>query len=132
MTAKHTSLLRRALAADALASGVLGIVLIVAASPIAQLFGLPASMLSIIGVLLLPWTAWTGWLAWQAHPPRVQVWSVIGINALWVIDSVVLLMSGWVQPTAFGSAFIVTQAVAVGVLAELQYIGVRRAATLAV
>ena len=130
MIAKHTSLLRRALAADAIVSGTLAIALIVAANPIAQLFGMTASMLSTVGLLLLPWTAWTGWLSRQEHPPRMQVWSVIAINALWVIDSAVLLMSGWVQPTAFGNAFIIAQAVVVGVLAELQYIGVRRAMTL--
>ena len=131
MIARHTSLLRRALAADAIGSGTLGIALIVAAGPFAQLFGLTESMLSVVGLLLLPWAAWTGWLALQSDPPRTQVWSVIGINTLWVIDSVLLLMSGWVQPNALGTAFIVAQAVAVGVFAELQYVGVRRATTLA-
>lgn len=131
MIAKHTSLLRRALAADAIVSGALAFALIVAANPIAQLFGMTASLLSIVGLLLLPWTVWTGWLSRQKHPPRMQVWSVIGINTLWVIDSVILLMSGWVQPTALGTAFIIAQAVVVGVLAEAQYIGVRRAMMLA-
>jgi hypothetical protein len=83
--------------------------------------------LSIVGVLRLPWAAWTGWLARQSNPPRMQVWSVIGLNTLWVIDSVLLLMSDWVQPTALGTAFIIAQAVGVGIFAELQYIGVRRA-----
>jgi hypothetical protein len=127
MIANHTSLLRRALAADSIVSGALGLALIVAAGPIAQLFGMTASLLSIVGVLLLPWAAWTGWLARQSNPPRMQVWSVIGLNTLWVIDSVLLLMSDWVQPTALGTAFIIAQAVGVGIFAELQYIGVRRA-----
>jgi hypothetical protein len=130
MIANHSSLLRGALAADALGSGAIGLAMSVGAGSLAALFGLTASLLSIVGLLLLPWAAWTGWLARQKNPPRMQVWTVIGINALWVIDSVLLLVSGWIQPTPLGTAFIVAQAVAVGVFAELQYIGVRRATML--
>jgi hypothetical protein len=35
-------------------------------------------------------------------------------------------MSGWVSPNLFGQAFIVMQAIAVGVFAELQFIGLRK------
>jgi hypothetical protein len=52
---------------------------------------------------------------------------VIALNALWVIDSVALLFTGWVQPALFGYAFVLAQAAAVAVLAELEYLGLQRA-----
>lgn len=128
MSLHSYSLLRRALAADAIGSGAIALLLSIAAGPLSELLGFAPSFLRTVGLLLLPWTIWVGWLATRTDPPRTQVWSVIGINALWVIDSVVLLLGGWTQPTSLGVAFVIAQAVAVGVFAELQYIGVRRAA----
>jgi len=43
-----------------------------------------------------------------------------------VIDSALLLLSGWGQPSTLGVAFVIAQAVAVGIFAELQFIGQRR------
>ena len=40
----------------------------------------------------------------------------------------VLLLSGYVAPNALGIAFVVAQALAVAVLAELQFVGLRRSA----
>ena len=40
--------------------------------------------------------------------------------------SVALLFSGAVTPNLLGEAFVAVQAIAVGALAELQYIGLRR------
>jgi hypothetical protein len=54
------------------------------------------------------------------------VWAVILCNAVWVADSLLLLMSGWVQPTALGTAFVLAQALLVGLFAELQALGLRR------
>jgi len=54
---------------------------------------------------------------------------VILINALWVAASIVLLLSGWVAPNALGTVFVIVQALAVAVFADLQYLGVRRSMT---
>ena len=40
--------------------------------------------------------------------------------------SIGLLVSGWVAPTALGYAFVIAQAIVVGVFAELQFVGLRR------
>jgi hypothetical protein len=53
-------------------------------------------------------------------------WAVIAYNALWSLDSVVLLLSGWVAPNAFGLVFVIGQALVVAVLAECQYMALRR------
>ena len=37
-----------------------------------------------------------------------------------------LLLSGWIEPTGLGYAFVIFQAVVVGVFAELQVMGLRR------
>jgi hypothetical protein len=38
----------------------------------------------------------------------------------------VLLASGWVAPTALGYAFVLGQALVVAILAECEYLGLRR------
>jgi hypothetical protein len=51
---------------------------------------------------------------------------VIVINAVWVIESLLLVMGNRVAPNALGQAFVVAQALAVAVFAELEYFGLRR------
>ena len=48
---------------------------------------------------------------------------------LWALDSIVLLLINWVAPNAFGTAFVVAQALVVAGFAALQYLGVRQRAT---
>jgi hypothetical protein len=50
---------------------------------------------------------------------------VIALNVAWVIASIALLFV--LAPSPFGYAFVIAQAIALGVLAELQYIGLKRA-----
>jgi hypothetical protein len=47
-------------------------------------------------------------------------------NAAWTLGSIALLFSGAVSPNLLGQVFIVAQAIATGVFAELQYIGLRK------
>ncbi len=46
---------------------------------------------------------------------------VIVGNAAWTLGSIALLFSGAVSPNLLGQVFIVAQAIATGVFAELQY-----------
>ena len=126
-----STFLRRVLILDAVTSGAMGILLALAAAPLSSLLGLPISLLTWTGISLLPFAAFVGWLAKRDLLPRLAVWAVIACNALWVIDSFALLASGWYQPTLLGKAFVVFQALAVAVFAELEYFGLRRAGRLA-
>ncbi|MFN4089329.1 MAG: hypothetical protein ACK4QW_09865 [Alphaproteobacteria bacterium] len=127
--AQHPSgLLRFALLADAAASGVLGLGLALFAGPIAQLLGLSEALPRYAGILLVVWGAAVLWLGTRPRPPARAVWAVIALNALWAVDSVLLLLSGWIAPTTLGLVFILFQAAAVTVFAELQYVGLRRTA----
>jgi hypothetical protein len=128
-TRTHTGragLLRRALQLDAAASGLLGIVLAAASGPVGRLFDLPASVLLGTGLVLVVWAAVVGWLGTRAEVPRRGAVAVIVLNLLWAIDSVVLLVTGWIEPNGLGLAFVLAQAAAVLVFAELQYAGLRR------
>lgn len=131
MSVSGSTFLRRVLTADALLSAVMGAVLVLAVGPLSSLLSLPASLLTWSGLSLLPFAAFVGWLATRELPPRAGVWAVILCNALWVVDSIVLLASGWVEPTFLGSAFVIFQALVVATLAELEFFGLRRTHRLA-
>lgn len=119
-------LLRRALLADAAASGAAGLLMLLGAGPLGALLHLPAGLLSGAGLVLLPYAALVAWLGSRASLTRPAVWAVIGINAVWAADSLLLLASGWVQPNGLGQAFVIAQALAVALFAELQFLGLRR------
>ncbi|MDF3931273.1 hypothetical protein [Pseudomonas citronellolis] len=123
-------LLRRALQLDALASGATGLLLALAAQPLSGLLGLPMPLLMVAGIVLLPFALVLAWMANGDPLSRAGVWVVIAANLLWVVESLLLLLSGWVQPTVAGCVFVIGQALAVGVLAELEFFGLRRSAAL--
>ncbi|MGS2646320.1 hypothetical protein [Streptosporangium sp. H16] len=123
----RTPLLTRVLWTDALLTGGFALGLAVAAAPLADLLALPEPLLRWAGIGLLPFTAFVAYLAGRPVPPRGGVWTLIAVNALWAVDSVLLLFTGWVDPNPLGVAFVLAQALLVGAFAELQYVGLRRA-----
>jgi hypothetical protein len=123
--------LRRVLLADAITSGAMGLLLALLAGPLARWFGLPAGLLREVGIFLLAFAAFVAVLGLRRAPPRLLFWLVIVGNALWALDSVLLLVSDWVAPTALGGTFVVAQALVVAALAELEYTGLRRSTPLA-
>lgn len=125
-TVFSSPLLRQALLADAATSGAFGLLLVLAGGPLAGVFGLPEPFLRIVGALLLPYAAFIGALGLRAHIATPIAWAVVIGNAAWAIASVVLLMSGWVDPTRAGYAFVILQALAVLMYAEFQFVGLRR------
>jgi hypothetical protein len=125
-TLANWSLLRLALLADAVASGAMGVLLAVAADPVALWFGLPVALLREVGLLLIPYTILLVYLATRATTPRLPAQLIVAGNVLWVIGSVALLISDLVAPTALGMAFVIAQALIVAILAELQLLGLKR------
>jgi hypothetical protein len=125
----HPSLfLRRALQIDALFSGVSALLLVFGAGLLAPLTNLPEGFLRNTGLVLVVFVLGVGYLASRDMMPKIAVWAVIAINAVWTIDSIALLASGWLSPNLLGQVFIVMQAIAVGVFAELEFIGLRKSA----
>ncbi|HEX2554043.1 MAG TPA: hypothetical protein VHL98_10090 [Microvirga sp.] len=121
-------LLRQALLADAVTTAACAALLIAGAGFLDDLLGLPAALLRGAGLVLLPFVALVAWLGTRTRLPRLAVLAAIGLNALWAVDSVLLLVSGWVAPTAAGLAFVIAQGVVVAMYAELQLMGLRRSA----
>lgn len=124
MPLKPHPLLRYALLVDALTSTVFALGLVLLAGLLFPLLGLPDGLLRGIGVGLLPYGLALFWIV--RHPSPVRVKAVIGLNLFWVADSLMLLGSKLIAPTALGAAFILVQAVAVGGVTLAQIIGLRR------
>ncbi|MGA7805919.1 hypothetical protein [Bradyrhizobium sp.] len=121
--------LRRALLADAVFSGAGALAMAPAAAPLAALLDLPETLLRETGLFLIAYTVLVGWLGTRASTPKLLVAVVIAGNAAWTVISIVLLLSGAVSPNLVGETFVVAQAIATGVLGELQYIGLRRSSS---
>ena len=126
MLVSQGSPLRRALLADALVSGATGLLMFGGAGLLASLLDLPQPLLRYAGLVLLPYGALVAWVGTREHMQRSAVWTVILANALWAVDSIVLLLSGWVTPNALGYGFVTAQALIVALFAAMQYCGMRR------
>ena len=126
MSFTTSSFLRRALTADAVLTGATAAVTIVAGDVVAGLLDMPAALLRYAGIGLIPFVVYVFYLSRRASLTGASVWLVIAFNVAWVIASGVLLLSGQIQPNAFGYAFVIVQAIAVAVFAGMQYVGLRR------
>ena len=118
--------LRRALVADAVMSGGAALILVAGGGIASGLLGLPEPLLRIAGVLLVPFVALVAFVGTRPAIAHEAVRAIVALNVAWVAGSILLLVSGWVAPTALGYAFVIAQALAVGVFAELQVMGLRR------
>ncbi|ACF02887.1 putative integral membrane protein [Rhodopseudomonas palustris TIE-1] len=123
---RPSTLLRRALQADALVSGAMALLLSFGSGVLARLLALPQPLLLETGLFLIGYAALVGWLGTRRALPKALVLIVIAGNALWTLGSVALLLSGMVAPNALGVIFVLIQATAVGIFAELQFIGLKR------
>ena len=121
-----STFLSRALLADAIFSGVSAAGLTLGAGLLAPLLHLPEALLRETGLFLIGYAALVGWLGTRSSVPKVLVLIVIAGNAAWTLGSIALLFSGAVTPNLPGELFVVAQAIATGVFAELQYIGLRK------
>ena len=118
--------LSRALLADAIFSGVSAFGLTLGAGVLAPFLNLPEALLRETGLFLIAYTALVGWLGTRQSVLRALVLFVVAGNAAWTLASIALLFSGAVNPNLLGDIVVVAQAIATGVFAELQYIGLRR------
>lgn len=119
--------LRRVLLVDAATCVATGALLSLDSGTLSPLLGLPAALLLYSGLSLFPIAAFMLWVATRRDIPRPGAWLIIAGNALWVLGSLMLLFGFF--PTALGYAFVIAQAVVVALLAELEYTGLRKAAS---
>ncbi|MGH7629535.1 MAG: hypothetical protein ACREOF_09095 [Gemmatimonadales bacterium] len=121
-----STLLHRALLADAAVSGATGALMLVAAGLLAPLLGLPAELLRWAGIALIPFAAFVLWVARRNSVSRTATLAIVIVNALWTVGSLLLLLAPGIAPTIIGYVFTIGQALAVALFAELQYVGLRR------
>jgi hypothetical protein len=100
-----STLLRRALFADAIFSGVSAIGLTFGAAAFAPLFSLPEVLLRETGLFLIAYTALVGWLGSRSSVPKALVILVVVGNAAWTVASIGLLLSGAVSPNIAGGSW---------------------------
>jgi hypothetical protein len=118
--------LRRVLAFDALSGAGTGALQLGLTGLLSQWLGLSESLLQGSGMAIFAFVALAGWLALQAEPPRAALATIVVCNFAWVIGCVALAFGGAPGVTALGLAYLLFQAVVVLVLAELQWMGLRR------
>jgi hypothetical protein len=118
--------LHRILLVDGLVSGTMGVLLVAAAQPLADWFGLSGPFVRWTGLLLVPFALSVLFLATRSSPPQNGVWALIALNVGWVVASAVVLLSGWINPSGTGVAFIIAQAILVALFAEQQYVRLRQ------
>jgi hypothetical protein len=126
MTFTPSVFLRRVLLLDAVATFATGVLLLGGMSLLQSLLNLPISLMTYAGVFCVAWAALVGFAFTRRQLTRGFVWTIVIGNALWALGSLALLVSGYAAPTVLGHAFVIAQAVVVGVFAELQYIGMKR------
>jgi len=120
--------LRQVLKADALLSAATAAAMLLGAAVLAPITGLPASLLSVVGLGLIPWVAFLLWVATRPTVPAASVWLVIVLNLVWVVDCALVAFGVGFKPTAWGVGFAVANALGTLLLADLEYVGLRRSA----
>ncbi|MGG5885554.1 hypothetical protein ACLF3G_00330 [Falsiroseomonas sp. HC035] len=123
----NVRMLRLALLGDAAACAACGLVLAAGAGALAGPLGLPEPLLRWVGLGLLPWAAFVGLTGWAASPWQRAAWAIVALNALWVLDSLLLAAGAFgLAPTGLGIAFILAQAVMGAGFAVVQALALRR------
>ncbi len=120
------SRLRFWLRIDAVASGLSGFGSLAGLGFLPDLLGTPPALLVPVGIFLLVWAGALWFLASRPQVSRGAVWAVIALNLVWVLDSAATVAIGWFPLTGLGVAYLLAQAAAVALFAEMQYLGVRR------
>jgi hypothetical protein len=122
----HSSrFLRRSLQLDGVASGLCGLLLLAAAGPVSALMGLAGPGIArIVGALLVLYAAALLWNGARATVSRAGVLAAVGLNALWVVGSAVVILDG--PLTALGNLAVAAVAVAVLLFAVLEAVGLAR------
>ena len=121
-----SSWLRWGLGIDCAASATMGLLFVLFPAQISTLFHLPAAGVVAVGSFCLMYAAVIGRMAQRARLPRWSVWAVVIGNALWAVDSVLLVSVDLLSPNEWGRMFILLQAALVFGFAEWQYLGLKR------
>jgi len=126
MNSNKLSSLNALLALDAATCAVMGVALLAASGPIAEVTLVPAGLLFWAGAILIPIAAF---MAISARARPVPGWAtaviVIG-NMGWAAVSILLPVTGMISPNPLGWTFVLGQAAVVAILAKLEFDALRQ------
>jgi hypothetical protein len=118
-------LLKLALISDAVVSGAVALLQLLAAAELSKWLNLPQSLLVETGMFLVAYTGVLVYLARSATVWSPIMWLVVIGNVGWAIACITILAERIVSPNLFGAMFVLVQAVAVLIFAALEYAGLR-------
>ena len=125
--ARSTSLLgRRVLQANAIFSTASGSALALGAGSLAGWFGLPPIALIVLGLTIVLFAVGLFFFARRGEVASVTLYSVAALDALWVVTSVFLILSGFAPLTVAGKWAVVILADIVAIFAGLEFYAARR------
>ncbi|MFQ5546619.1 MAG: hypothetical protein ACE5FE_11615 [Acidiferrobacterales bacterium] len=123
----HSNVLRRALQANGLFSAVSGVVLAVLPTQVSSFLGTDMpGLINFIGASLIGFAVALFWLAAEPRIRRDLALAIILLDITWVVNSVLLLITGIVPMTTHGMWAIAIVSGIVAVFAALQSYGLRR------
>lgn len=120
-----STLLRRALLADACVSGATAALQLLAGASFAAATGLPLALLTGTGVFMVVYAALLLRTATRGRVWAWWLWVIVVGNVAWAVGSVELLAGDALRPTSVGEAFLILQAVATLTFATLEFGGFR-------
>jgi hypothetical protein len=122
----RASLLRRAIQADGAFSVVSGLACLAGAGWLAAQLGVPAAAMYALGAVLIGYAVFLFALAAREPFSRRAVIAALTLDIVWVLDSIVLLASGWLALTTAGWWIVAVAALLVADFGALKYVGLRR------
>jgi hypothetical protein len=124
--------LRLVLFADAATCFATGLLMSFGSTLLAQFLGMQPELLHYAGISLLPFTAFLVYMTSRERLSSAAVWTVIVLNALWTIDSFLIVATGWVTPNELGYVFVGAQALGVAMFAGLEYVALKKSVTVGI
>lgn len=115
---------------DAASAAAFGLLQVAAPGPLSQWLGLPPQLLFASGLVLFGCAALAALAARPRPPWRAGVLVLIAANLVWVFGCLELLLAG-APGTVLGVVYLAVHAMAVGGLALLEGLGLRRLGRLA-
>jgi hypothetical protein len=126
MTAVRSTFLRAVIAINAAVCGLSGVTLAFDSQMLAGPLGLSPALMQPVGEFLIGYALLLAWLASRPTLPRPVVWSLVGFELLWAVESIALVALGWAQPTELGLGVLIAQAIGAIVVADLLFVALRR------
>jgi hypothetical protein len=125
-TIRISTFLRATLLADAATCAAMGLLMAFFSARLGSFLALSAPLLFYAGLSLFPFSGFLLYVATRTRTAAPLVWAIVLGNALWTLDSILILLAGWVTPNAFGLSFVLFQAAGVAVFASLELLGLKR------